>query len=173
MRGYRPHIEQPADPTIRHIPLTQGQVAIVDAADYEWLMQWKWAARRDGRTFYALRHSDDNHRVIIKMHAQILPPKPGFQADHINRNGIDNRRVNLRYATFSQQGINRRSHKQFKGVRRSSGAKTYQARLVINGRLTSVGTAATPEDAARLYDAAAQLHYGEFAYLNFPPELYP
>ena len=82
--------------------------------------------------------------------------------DHENGNGLDNRRENLRLATHSQNQRNRRRtrDKVYKGTRRNG--KKWVAHIVL-------GTFASEEEAARAYDHAATLLYGEFARLNFPP----
>lgn len=102
---------------IMKILLTQGKYAIVDASDYEWISLYRWYAKKDGHTYYALASSGKK----IKMHRVILGAKEGQLTDHLNRNGLDNRRCNLRICTQSQNQANSQrscgtSH--FKGVYR-------------------------------------------------------
>ena len=88
----------------KSIPLTQGKYAIVDADNYEWLMQWKWSYR-DGyakRSVHIPMAAGLRKQVPITMHGVILPPCNGLVPDHINGNGLDNRRENLRLATQQQ-----------------------------------------------------------------------
>jgi hypothetical protein len=84
-----------------------GLVALVDDADYDWLSQWNWTAisthRKNGG--YAVRM--ENQKMIL-MHRQILDAPEGAEVDHINGNGLDNRRSNLRFATRRQGQANRR-----------------------------------------------------------------
>jgi len=100
----------------RTIPLTQGQVALVDEADFEWLAQWKWYARwaENTQSFYAVRNersvgSSSRQRAVF-MHREILQLRPGDprKGDHQNGDTLDNRRSNLRHATSSQNTINSR-----------------------------------------------------------------
>ncbi len=99
----------------KEIPLTQGLVAIVDDADYEYLSQFKWCARKAGNTYYAVRQ--ENKRFIC-MHIQIIGRRPGLEIDHIDGNGLNNRRSNLRFVTLRQNQQNRlyRRYSKYHGV---------------------------------------------------------
>ncbi len=94
---------QPADPSYRLIPLTQGQFAKVDPEDYDWLMQWKWCAAWDKKTrsFRAIRSQYRTGRgpECIRMHREIMKAPKGILVDHGNHDTLDNRRFNLRKAT--------------------------------------------------------------------------
>lgn len=104
----------PYTPLYREIPLTKGQVALVDAEDFEWLNQWKWSVRFDKSTgcFYAQRYAySGGVKQNIIMARLILGLEKGDlrQADHVDTgNTLDNRRFNLRIATQSQNNANRR-----------------------------------------------------------------
>lgn len=103
------------------IPLTQGEYAIVDKKDFNWLSQWKWFCwekNKNGQK-YAYRGQNKNGiHFPIQMHREILNAKKGQICDHINRNGLDNRRKNLRFASYSQNAMNRR-----KNLNNTSGIK--------------------------------------------------
>jgi hypothetical protein len=165
------------------IPLTQGQFAIVDECDYEYLMQWKWRAGNSGKInikYYALRTDRTSEKKIdVFMHKEILKRinpdmKNTLLSDHKNRNTLDNRRCNLRYATVQQNACNRTAWgcSKFLGVHKQ---KRYSyiywvSRINVGNRRISLGYFKNEEDAARAYDKAAKIYHGEFANLNFPDE---
>lgn len=92
--------------------------------------------------------------------------------DHINGNGLDNRRINLRSCTRAQNSRNMRApllgSSRYKGVRQFAGK--WRASIRLSGTRIHLGTFATEEEAALAYDAVAAEHYGDFAFLNFPRE---
>jgi len=161
---------------MKEIPLTQGKVALVDDEDFEWLNQWKWTAYipRSGHTVYAYRHIHDGHayKRSIRMHRLIMGVEddPSRNVDHINHNGLDNRRSNLRFATQQQNLQNARKRRSgvcsFKGVRKRP-KRNWQAYITLEGRFVTLGSFPTAEQAARAYDAAARKHFGSFACCNF------
>lgn len=148
------------EPAMKQIPLTQGKFALVDDEDYEWLMQWKWYAANLGRSWYAARWRrkvDGPGPVMIFMHRVILGVAQNRQADHINGNGLDNRRFNLRPATSSMNSCNRRPIRLRKdklpiGVYPQ--LKRFRARFRPKGCDINLGVYDNPEDAKRAYDAA-------------------
>lgn len=99
-------------------------------------------------------------------------PKPGFCFDHINRNPHDNRRDNLRHCTKQQNECNRapgaNNATGYKGVCFEMFTGRYLAKIQVHGVAMNLGRYDTKEEAARVYDEAAKIHHGEFAYLNFP-----
>lgn len=171
----RPPVVQPEDASIRLIALTQGQVATVDAADYDWLMRWNWCAHWNQwtKSYYARRRGDNGK--LVGMHAQVLVTSDTLIPDHINGNTLDNRRVNLRLVSRSQNNQNRsistRNRSGFKGVFRRRNRSVWLAQITEPGKKkrTHLGSFPSPEDAARAYDRAAEKHFGPFAKLNFPP----
>lgn len=166
-------------PETREIPLTRGQVAIVDAADYEWISQWKWLASRgpNDRTFYASRtvYTPDGKKLTAKMHRVILGiDDPAIWVDHIDGNGLNNTRANLRAVTPEQNFRNRRipanNTSGFKGVSWYAAREKWGAYITFDKKRMFLGLFLTAEEAARTYDDAALQLYGEYARLNFPRE---
>jgi len=157
---------------MKTIPLTQGQVAIVDDEDFERLNQWKWhAQRRTGGSWYARRsiwHPEIRWQENIGMHNVILNCKP---VDYIDGNGLNNTRLNIRKCTNAQNHANmRKSHglSKHKGVSWNKNSKKWVAHIGYNYKIEHLGSFRKEDDAARAYDLAATKLFGEFAYLNFP-----
>ena len=164
----------PPNDEIRYIALTQGKYAIVDAADYEWLNQWKWCAARTGNLWYAYRK---HHGKTIRMHQLIMKPPKGKVVDHINGNGLDNRRANLRVCTRRENAWNHGRCKkedassQFIGVhRRKEHPEKCYVRVTCDGEATNLGPFDDEVEAAQARDCKARELHGEFAYLNFPED---
>ncbi|GAJ01158.1 unnamed protein product [marine sediment metagenome] len=156
------------------IALTQGKVALVDDADFEWLNQWKWYAFKDPRVYYARRNSYENGKVCtIQMHRAILNPPLGSDSDHINGNGLDNRRTNLRVCTHAENCQNRRKptgcSSRYKGVSWRKRTRKWRAYIWINGRQKQLGCFDEEEEAARAYNKEALEQFREFAQLNVIP----
>jgi hypothetical protein len=156
------------------IRLTQGFVAIVDDEDAERILAaGKWCATR-GRTggFYAIRNvaCDDGKRRQVRLHTFLT----GWsRVDHINGDGLDNRRANLREATHAENmrntGVRSDNTSGYKGVHWYKSRKAWQASIKAEGKQLFLGYHSSAESAARAYDAAALELHGEFAGLNFPP----
>ncbi len=108
------------------------------------------------------------------MHREILGLDHGDrrQVDHINGDGLDNRKENLRICDTSKNVINRSIGKintsGYKGVNWRKKSKKWVARIGFNNKRIYLGDFNNKEDAARAYDTAALKYYGEFAKLNFP-----
>jgi hypothetical protein len=155
----------------REIPLTQGQAALVDEADFERLSKWKWCAVwiPSVQSFYAMRSSTtvNGKRNSIYMHRAIMEAPPGLEVDHRGHNTLDNRRNNLRRATCTQNHQNARIRSSttsgFKGVSFHKGAGKWRAGIRVNGESIWLGLHATPELAHAAYIEAAREHFGEFA----------
>ena len=112
----------------RTIPLGKGRAAIVDASDYDWLMQWKWTVTSKG---YAYRTSKKDGKSAA-MHRLILDTPKGMVSDHINGNRLDNRRANLRICTHAGNSQNKgvsRHTSVYKGVASKEDNNIWQARI--------------------------------------------
>lgn len=157
---------------MREIPLTQGKVAIVDDEDYEAMAKHKWCLYDNRRGHqYAVRFTRVPKKRLVRMHRVILGEPEELVVDHINGDGLDNRRQNLRVCTRTENIRNSKSQggavPQFKGVTRAPNGG-FRAMIMANRRSEALGTFNTAEDAARAYDAAAIRLHGDFARLNFP-----
>jgi hypothetical protein len=162
---------QPADDSVRYIPLTRGLYAIVDKADYEWLSRYRWCTLGAGERPYACRR--ENGKTIY-MHREILQAPPDLCVDHIHGFTLDNRRANLRTCTHSENMRNRKGNSGRdlpKGVTWQSHCNKYRAGIAIDGKPMHIGYYDDPIEAARAYDRKAIELFGEFARLNFPDDV--
>jgi hypothetical protein len=156
------------------IPLTKGKVALIDADDLPLVERYTWRAQPNNTQsgWYAAstrwERLSPGKRVSrsISMHVLLLGKKPGVEIDHIDGDGLNNTRANLRHATHTQNKANcapyRTNTSGYKGVY----PRKKRWRAAISGRY--IGLYATPEEAARAYDAKARARWGTFARLNFP-----
>jgi AraC-like DNA-binding protein len=163
---------------MRTVPLggkkAAGRVALVDDEDFELVASRSWHAVEACRCVYAQTNVllPDGRRGTTKMHNLIMGTTG---VDHVNHDGLDNQRTNLRPATQAENGRNVRksasSSSQYKGVRAYApvgGEPRYQARIRVNDEPVHIGTFSSEEDAAIAYDIYARALFGEFACLNFP-----
>jgi hypothetical protein len=157
---------------VKQITLTQELFALVDDTDYDWLSQWKWVANnmapKTARgSWYAVSKIDGNPTT---MHSLIMGSCKNREIDHIDHNGLNNQRCNLRWCTRSQNQINRGKPQNntsgFKGVGKHRGR--WRATIRKDRVFYHIGLYDTAEAAARAYDKKALEFFGEFAYLNFP-----
>ena len=158
--------------SFRRIPLTQGKFATVDTDDYSHLAEYKWRICTGKNTLYAERsvHSPSGRYSRVLMHRRILNIPRGFVIDHINRNGLDNRRANLRPATVAQNAWNCRRRKNrtgYKGVWYVKDKGLFRAAIVCNRKRIHLGYFKKKVEAARAYDEAAKKYHKDFAVLNF------
>lgn len=159
----------------KRINLTQGKSVIVDDDDYEWLSKNNWYAHKQGKTWYAKRTTSINYHVtIIHMHREIMGlgiDNGKVYVDHIDGNGLNNAKSNLRLCTKAQNGMNRGPQRDnssgYKGVGWDRSRHKWRAQITVNGKNTFIGRYNTKEKAARAYDKKAKELYGEFAYTNF------
>lgn len=158
------------------IPLNRGMVSLVDICDFDIISKKNWCIQRDYNTFYAVSAEPrvNGKQEMIKMHRFILGLHAGDEktVDHINRNGLDNRRCNLRIVTRSINAYNRRIHKNntsgYRGVTVMKRDNHWYAFIQEGNVKKYLGSYKDKESAARAYDMAAITLYGKDAILNFP-----
>lgn len=144
----------------RLIPLTQGQDAIVDDEDYEWLMTWKWYAHRRPCTFYAERTPIiAGKKSKVWMHRLILGTPQGLFGDHIDGNGLNNQRSNLRNVTHQENMMNRAMWRRGttsgrRGAYFDKRDGRWFSKITVNGFTKSLGRFANIEAASAAYEAA-------------------
>ncbi len=164
---------EPPNDEVRYIALTKGLFAIVDAADYEEVNKYKWSAHIAGANCYAARRDKGKN---LTLHRFIMKPPKGMYVDHIDGNGLNNRRSNLRICTAQQNQCNRGPQgrtSRFKGIHYRKHIEKYSASIRSNGDQIYLGCFEDEEEAARVRDRMAVELQGEFAYLNFPDEFRP
>lgn len=146
----------PSGADVVEIPLTKGQVALIDVADVAAVARWSWQAVFRGKSWYA------RNRESRYMHHVVLGQVPGREIDHVNGNGLDNRRCNLRHATRTQ---NRANQHHASGASGTKGVYWHKRDQVWQAALAGkhLGYFTNKADAINAYNAAAKAAYGEFA----------
>jgi hypothetical protein len=159
------------------IQLTQNMVAFIDDEDYDLVKDYKWHTHAHRNTYYAQtfpyikgtgrkgkKHYLSMHRLIIGA------TQPTQLVDHVNGNGLDNQKENLRFCTNSQNAMNRKQgwgSSLYKGVSYKKATDRWVSRIMLDYKYTYLGSFLSEEAAAKAYDKAAIETYGEFANLNF------
>ena len=163
---------------VKEITLSRGKVALVSDEDYERVSQYKWYAvdwDGTGKSWYARRRFiTDGVRRYVSLHRFIMGVPDSIKVDHIDGDGLNCQRYNLRHATHQQNSQNRRiganNTSGYKGVVFVRRAKTrrWQAQIEHNCKTLYLGRFESAVEAARAYDHAARELFGEFARPNFP-----
>lgn len=155
-----------------YIPLNHSKYAVIDDEDFDIIAYHKWYFHKG----YAVRTQKVNgKKKMIYMHRRIMKPPADMVVDHINGNGLDNRRNNLRVCTRGENVRNMRRtqsrkkaerHSRFKGVYWVEQSQKWVAQIRVNKKQVHLGYFENEEDAARTYDMAAQHYFGKFACTN-------
>ena len=155
---------------VAYVALSNGLYAFVDVCDIPKVEGHRWYALRSRKTFYAKASVKSEHGKVgtIYMHRLISDAQRGMEVDHINMDGLDNRRENLRICTPSQNrcniGLTKANTSGVKGVDRHKGK--WRARIQVKGKKIELGSFDSIEDAASAYMAAAGEVHGEFSRLG-------
>jgi len=153
---------------MKTIQLTQGKVALVDDEDYEMVDAYKWSYHHNG---YAVTNWNkaEGRMKFLSMHRLILGELvKGKVTDHINGNGIDNRRENLRVCSQGENTFNQKKSKSntsgYKGVFLQG--RKWKTQIRIKGKIHYIGYFSDKVEAAKAYNEAAKIYHGEFSRLN-------
>jgi hypothetical protein len=162
--------------TFRKIYLDEGKWTILDPTDYYRFGGFKWCIGGNKGKFYTIRGQmiSPKDSKIVQLHRLIMDAPKGLLVDHRNGDSLDNRRANLRLATYSQNQYNKRKRKntssRFRGVYFNKEHRKWAAFISVAGKKTYLGYFDSEIEAARVYDEAAKKHHGEFVRLNFPED---
>ena len=152
-----------------HIPLTRGYEAVIDASDAHLVEGLNWHTQSGVNTVYATRtapKADGEKQKTIWMHRLIMSAPDGLEVDHIDGDGLNNRKSNLRIATRVENRQNSRRQNNntsgYKGVCWHKGHSKWRAQIRLNNKRTHLGYFDCPKEAHAAYcEASVRLH-GEF-----------
>lgn len=149
---------------MKEIEITKGYKAIVDDDDYDKLCEYKWSANVSKNTCYVVSRINGKN---IGMHRFILNAEDGKDVDHINGNGLDNRKSNLRVCTHAQNLMNMKlrtdSTSGKKGVGFDKKSKSWRVQIIYNGIRKYLGRYKNKEDAINAREKAEIEFFGEYA----------
>lgn len=156
---------------MKTIKLTQDKIAIVDNEDFESVSTCRWHAVCYRGYAYAERWTRENRSAKTELLHHFVLHVPSSQLiDHINGNGLDCRKSNLRVCTKSQNAMNRGKQANntsgYKGVSWARHFGQWRAQIWVGRKNIFLGYFLDKLDAARAYNEAAILHHGDFAHLN-------
>ena len=159
---------------MKKIKLTKGYYAIIDDIDFELINKFKWHLYEHCNNKYAVAHdrSEQGKDKTIRMHRLILNAEKGVVVDHVNHNGLDNRRINIRLCTQSQNAMNGNirtsvnKSSKYKGVSWNEKRKRFVSYIMLNYKRIYIGRYKNESDAAIAYNNKAIELFGEFAFLN-------
>lgn len=153
-----------------------GHYALIDERDAELVAPFPWRILKRGNRSYAMSHTPigEGRYRAVQMHRLIMDAPVGTDVDHINGDGLDNRRENLRFCNDSLNAANRAirpgGSSRYRGVAWHARCGKWQASIKVHDKNHYLGVFQSEEAAAYAYDNAAREYFGEFARLNFPRE---
>lgn len=148
---------------------------LVDDEDFEYLMRWKWHLQKGRNTFYCCRHGHDrkigNKLPNVWLHREVLglPNDVENPVDHIDHNGLNCQKYNLRISTRSKNAANRKGYgsSKYLGVGYDISVRRWRVSIQHNKKRSHIGCFKDEIEAAKAYDKKAKELHGEFANLNF------
>ncbi len=157
---------------MKQILLTKGRFALVDDEDSERVSTHKWCLLKVGDLYYARRNKLVNQAWKTElMHRVVMNAEKGQQLDHIDGDGLNNTKANLRFCTHSQNIANstpmENCSSKYKGVYWNRQNKKWRAQIILNGKGSFLGSFNSQIEAAKAYDKKAKEVFGEFARTNF------
>lgn len=144
---------------MKKIKLSQGEFAIVDSEDFEKINQHNWYCDNNRAVRNSKMVSYQRGKKIL-MHREVMGASDGSQIDHINRNPLDNRKINLRIVTASQNQMNR----VVGGVYWHKRAKKWQVTISKNRKQRHIGYFESKEVAVKARREAERKYFGEYAH---------
>lgn len=154
----------------RKIALSKGLFATVDASDFLQLSKWKWYANNIGHKTYACRTVKKGGRQTLYMHKEIIGTPVGLVTDHINGNGLDNRRSNLRVCSRRENLLNRgeqtNNSSGISGVSFEKKSQKWESYLHHYGKKISLGRYSEKEEAVKARTEGIKKWYNDFAYVQ-------
>lgn len=163
---------------MKEIPLTRGYVALVDDDDYERVSVYKWHVDSRGmrqNTVYATRALPaPDRKKSQQLHRLIMNAPADLDVDHIDGNGLNCQKSNMRLATAAQNSHNRKKNRNntsgYKGVHWVESRKKWRSEIKIQNKKISLGNFSDVLDAAKAYQDAAIKYHGDFARFDVAPK---
>lgn len=147
---------------MKQIKLTQGFVAFVDDEDFVFLSRYKWFAKVNKDRVYAARTAGNKTKLMHRIILGVVDPL--IYVDHIDGNGLNNTRTNIRTCSNAQNQWNtgkwKKGENKFKGINRCR--NRFRARISVDGKRYLIGTFDTEEQASEAYELAVKHYRGEF-----------
>lgn len=148
-----------------------GKYAQVDDTDYDYCRQFKWYYHNGGYAFrveYFGYTGKKQNRKDILMHRDFLKPEKELVVDHVDGNGLNNQRDNLRVATVSQNGMNRTAISRnntsgHMGVVWDTNRGRWRSQIQVQGKMYNLGRFTSLNEAIAVRKAKATEFHGEFA----------